>query len=486
MADDKKIYTAEEIQKIAPRYRGKPENFNPSKIGQKKPATVPKGKRNAEIPPPTDAHHPPTAQRNDSIISEAIFGVEVSVTEIAPRQSFAANYSKLIDIVTETYAAYQADEKVLDRIIAREEVSYYATAMLDLKLLEVKAKQGDAVLTSAEKDMRKSTVDETFNVPQTILTYLKEVGTYTDRMGKETRHEVPNLPTTVVQNFGGYHAQEVNADNHCLFEEVPSLGIAGDMGTSSKYFNYFINCENGNIEIEETIREGFLSDFFSVKVTYIEVFEQPNHNTSTPNLARSFSGGNVQQARLPKIEIPKCKGDYRTFVTCLDLFNAQVHINPNLSDIERFNYLLSVLEDPPLSLVAHTFIADNYLTSYDTLEQRYSNGRLRAQEHWIVPVEHDMILNFSDHFKQLIKSAPKGPKKEKFAISTYRIMRYTKNNKFIECSDLRDLVQKYVPLNDQGYYNRMFENITFDDEDPNSTELNEDQEAGNVSDSSYV
>ncbi|KDR10044.1 uncharacterized protein LOC110838296 [Zootermopsis nevadensis] len=48
-------------------------------------------------------------------------------------------------------------------------------------------------------------------------------------MGKETRLEVPPLPITVVQGFGGYHAAEVNADNHNAFEEIPSLGIAGDM-----------------------------------------------------------------------------------------------------------------------------------------------------------------------------------------------------------------------------------------------------------------
>jgi len=32
-----------------------------------------------------------------------------------------------------------------------------------------------------------------------------------------------------VQNFGGYHAPAVDVDTHVMFEEVPSLGIAGDM-----------------------------------------------------------------------------------------------------------------------------------------------------------------------------------------------------------------------------------------------------------------
>lgn len=230
MEGEKKTYSAEEIKQIAPGYKGKVENFNPAKAGKKRNLTPkPKGDRNTTLPPPANLNVAPTAQRNESIISEAIFGIDVTVTEIAPRQSFCANYAKLVDIAVETYDAMRVDEKQIDRVIAREEVSYYATAMLQLKLIETKAKQGDRSLTSAEKVIRKATSDEVFNVPQPIFTYLKEIGTYTDKMGKETRLEIPPLPTTVVQNFGGYHAPAVDVDTHMMFEEIPSLGIAGDM-----------------------------------------------------------------------------------------------------------------------------------------------------------------------------------------------------------------------------------------------------------------
>jgi hypothetical protein len=71
--------------------------------------------------------------------------------------------------------------------------------------------------------------DEQLNVPQPIYAMLTEIGNYTDKMRKETRHQVPSLPTTVVQGFGGYHANAIDVNTHNLFEEVPSLGIAGDM-----------------------------------------------------------------------------------------------------------------------------------------------------------------------------------------------------------------------------------------------------------------
>lgn len=43
-AEAKKVYTKEEIAKLAPGYRGNPENFDPSKKGRK---STPKQKSNA-------------------------------------------------------------------------------------------------------------------------------------------------------------------------------------------------------------------------------------------------------------------------------------------------------------------------------------------------------------------------------------------------------------------------------------------------------
>lgn len=121
------------------------------------------------------------------------------------------------------------DQKQIERTIVREEVAYYAVGLLHLKMIEVKAKQGDTALTSNEKDLRKITAEDTYNVPQPISNYLSEIGTYRDKMGKDTLLELPPLPVAVAGNFGGYHANMINADTHNLFEEVPSLGISGDM-----------------------------------------------------------------------------------------------------------------------------------------------------------------------------------------------------------------------------------------------------------------
>jgi hypothetical protein len=48
-------------------------------------------------------------------------------------------------------------------------------------------------------------------------------------LGKETKIEIPPLPTLKAQGMGGHHSNEINAGNHKLFEEVPSLGIPADV-----------------------------------------------------------------------------------------------------------------------------------------------------------------------------------------------------------------------------------------------------------------
>jgi hypothetical protein len=127
------------------------------------------------------------------------------------------------------YNNIAVDEKQLDRKIAKEELSYYATGVLWLKLLEVNAKQPNLALTSEEKAIRKAASEDTFNIPHPIFAYLQEIGTYTDKMGKETELNIPDLPIHSAGGLGGYHAAEINAETHNLFEEVPSLGVAADM-----------------------------------------------------------------------------------------------------------------------------------------------------------------------------------------------------------------------------------------------------------------
>lgn len=72
----------------------------------------------------------------------------------------------------------------------------------------------------------KDTKEDVYNVPQPFFLYLSSIGSVVDTMGKRTFLNVPSLPVTTVGGKGGYHSAAVTEQTHCLFEELPSLGVA--------------------------------------------------------------------------------------------------------------------------------------------------------------------------------------------------------------------------------------------------------------------
>ena len=53
---------------------------------------------------------------------------------------------------------------------------------------------------------------------------------------------------------------------------------------------------------------------------------------------------NVVRTRLPKLSLPKFRGDVTKWNTFWDSFQVAVHRNEGISNIDKFNYLNYVLE----------------------------------------------------------------------------------------------------------------------------------------------
>lgn len=129
---DKHVYTSEEVAKLAPHYRGKPENFDPSKLrkGRRKPHLGSKSSSEGQVrvePPPImkmptpDLLHRytnPRPQKNHSLLEESIFGCEVTVVPIAPREEFTTILKTVPTLAEETYREYAKDITMIDRKFA--------------------------------------------------------------------------------------------------------------------------------------------------------------------------------------------------------------------------------------------------------------------------------------------------------------------------------------------------------------------------------
>ncbi|CAB4004998.1 Hypothetical predicted protein [Paramuricea clavata] len=103
--------------------------------------------------------------------------------------------------------------------------------------------------------------------------------------------------------------------------------------------------------------------------------EGNNHNSSTI----SHSSAKI---KLPKLSLKKFKGDIKEWIPFWDSYTSAIHDNPDLSDIDKFNYLNSLLESKAAEAIAGLKITSaNYQEAVDVLNQRFGDKQQIINSH---------------------------------------------------------------------------------------------------------
>ncbi|KAL0880052.1 hypothetical protein ABMA27_002545 [Loxostege sticticalis] len=80
--------------------------------------------------------------------------------------------------------------------------------------------------------------------------------------------------------------------------------------------------------------------------------------------------------KLPKIQLPTFSGNIKQWPEFIDTFNSLIHDCPSLTDVEKFQYLVSSLSGDPLSLIRKFPVTgDYYSDAYAALVARYQHKR---------------------------------------------------------------------------------------------------------------
>lgn len=86
-----------------------------------------------------------------------------------------------------------------------------------------------------------------------------------------------------------------------------------------------------------------------------------------------------QSITLPKININPFNGKVEDFQDFWALFNAIIHENTSISDVQKLQYLRNSLRGDPLKIISSLpLTAENYLIAYDAINLRYANPRRLA------------------------------------------------------------------------------------------------------------
>ena len=81
---------------------------------------------------------------------------------------------------------------------------------------------------------------------------------------------------------------------------------------------------------------------------------------------------NVVRTRLPKLSLPKFRGDVTKWNTFWDSFQVAVHRNEEISNIDKFNYLNYVLERMAVRAIPGLTLTEaNYDAAVKLLQERY-------------------------------------------------------------------------------------------------------------------
>ena len=109
---------------------------------------------------------------------------------------------------------------------------------------------------------------------------------------------------------------------------------------------------------------------------------QSSHHESAGGSGQFASQSSSYGVRLPKLTLPKFKGDISTWQNFYNLFSVSIH-ESTLKDVEKFQYLLSVLEGEAKDLVKGLAITEaNYTVAWELLCSRFNCKRRHIFHHF--------------------------------------------------------------------------------------------------------
>jgi len=86
--------------------------------------------------------------------------------------------------------------------------------------------------------------------------------------------------------------------------------------------------------------------------------------------------------KLPKLYLPKFAGEIIQFQTFWESFTSAVHSNPDLSVIDKFNYLKGLVEGPAASAIQGLTLTEaNYATALEILKDRFGKKQTIIAAH---------------------------------------------------------------------------------------------------------
>ena len=110
----------------------------------------------------------------------------------------------------------------------------------------------------------------------------------------------------------------------------------------------------------------------------------------TPDIPTSASS----RVKLPKLTLRPFNGDITAWTTFWDSYESAVHNNRELTDIDKFNYLRSLLEKSAYDCIAGlSLTAANYAEAITVLKKRFGNKQQIITKHMDILLRAEAVTS---------------------------------------------------------------------------------------------
>ena len=147
------------------------------------------------------------------------------------------------------------------------------------------------------------------------------------------------------------------------------------------------------IERADSFKEGIYEAMVTVE-NYCAPQIVGTPRPSSPSIAAGSLTPTTPRVRLPKLSIRPFNGDITKWTTFWDSYESSIHNNEELSDIDKFNYLKSLLERTAHEAIdGLTLTSANYHEAIAILKKRFGNKQLIIGKHMDALLNLDPVMS---------------------------------------------------------------------------------------------
>ena len=250
--------------------------------------------------------------------------------------------------------------KEIDEICEAESYDYERIQVIDQHLqdkLKLLNELNESILLLCDVEEITHEIEESEEINDRILSKRKKIETIL-KNGDKVHSKINNIET---QSTGSSENQPTGS-----IETQP---------TGSSENQHVINDVNPSVEGQQQ------ESTATVQLPNTNVEQQHSMNLPSTQVNQQHSNS-ATKPRLPKITLPRFNGEVTKWNTFWDSFNSAIHTNTDIANIDKFNYLKSLIEGPAARAIQGlTLTNDNYETAIKILEERFGKRQQIVSAH---------------------------------------------------------------------------------------------------------